>query len=291
MENRVSRYLKCDTSKRVVALVVVLGWTLAMAIWPVTLSASNRALSVQQASGLVRGFLGAPGLFGENVLANGTSPGTNNSTGTSTPCSPPPGYTCVDVVPPQLGGTYLGSINFGSIVVSSDSIVFIQPNTKVSISPHSLASGYEFSFWGASTSGITIAQFEQSSTSATITGYSSLYLNVCKTSSCVLMDFDVAYQNVSTGSSAGAIEVENHDFSKGQGAYLTSGQPYAIGLQDVASSYAFGEWVSKVGSFGNLTQEFTTFTPSSGGTVYLILSQLSGKWGGYVYTGSSLNSA
>lgn len=251
---------------------------------------------------LPKEILDTPGysgpVFGPNEPGNGSTPPSNNTTSPDTLCySPPTGYTCVGVVLPQSGSTYLGTVDFGGTIVTTDQQVYALLNSKIAISVHSFANGYGFSFWGSSPTGISIAQFEQGSTTATIASVSSLYLNVYKTSSGADITFNVLYSNVSNGVSAGQILLENHAFTQGQSTWLTAGQAYSVMGQNFVHSpdflrgYVFSQWASRAGTLGNLTQQTTTFTPSEGGTLSMLVNATSGDWGGYMYSGSSITSA
>jgi len=224
--------------------------------------------------------------YGAIVPASGSVASANNSSGPDTICPPPPGTACVAIILPKSGSTYLGSIDIGGLIVTTNQQVYVTENDPTDLSVYSLASGYGFSFWGA-TSGISIAQFEQQSTTIVVSGTASLLLNVYATNAAADVNFDVFYSNVTTGSSAGQILLEDHAFTGGQSAYLTAGQQYSISGQGFAAGYSFDQWASLSGTLGNLTQRSTTFTPSGGAVLALIVNLTSSNWGGYIYSGAS----
>ncbi len=231
-----------------------------------------------------------------NLTSTNSSSGfdSNSSVGSPTPdiaCKEPPaGYACLSVVLPTSGTTYLAGADVGGAVVTTSEQVEVETDVATSISVYSLASGYAFSFWGTSPSEISVAQFELGSTTIDVTGASALYLNVYQSDSGAEVYFEVLYHNVTAGSSAGQLLLENHAFVIGQYAWLTDGQAYSISAQGFGSGFSFSQWATQVGTIGNLTTESTTFSPFEGGTLALLVSYES-NWGGYVESNLDVTAA
>jgi hypothetical protein len=242
--------------------------------------------------------------FGPLVQTNSTSSMSASSTATNSSnanssvnpavgCSKPPtGYTCMAVVLPASDGSYLASADVGGEIFTTPGYAEVELNSKVSISVYTLVSGYAFSFWGTSPSEISVTQFELGSTTAVVTGAgASLYLNVYEGSHGAQVYFEVYYDNVTQGTSAGQALLEDHAFLVGQYAWLTIGQSYSIAAEGFASGFGFGQWASQVGTLGNLTAETTTFDAFEGGTLALVLQQGPASWGGYVISNLDVTSA
>ncbi len=194
---------------------------------------------------------------GQELLARAepNDPIGNNSTssaGGASPmitCSPPPGDTCVTLVLPQSGATYLASITFAGTTYTTDQTIYAVTGNNV-ISATNVASGYSFSFWGNS-SGLSVSGFEGYSTPVDVVSPSYLYLNVYSTGSASTVTF-LTHPEAS-GTDFGWINASYHEFTSGQSADFTQRASLAVNATAGASYYRFQDWTISGGAISGST--------------------------------------
>jgi hypothetical protein len=194
-------------------------------------------------------------------------------------CHPLPDTVCVYVVLPQnAGGTYLAYVDYGGVDVTSSQAVVVGTGSPTSISVYWYSPGAAFSFWGSS-SGLTLAQFESSSTTATATTQSDLYLNVYETAEAASVTFDT--DPSVTGLDAGQITLGGHTFLDGQSITLTNGESYGVGAT-ASSPWFFWRWTGISTGFSSESSSQTTVTlTSTASTIIEVLNITSSNWAGY----------
>jgi hypothetical protein len=228
---------------------------------------------------------------GSNLLnSTGTSASTTNSTGTNgTQNGIPVQCKCslyVDL-PQAQNGAYLASIYVDSLLVTADGTPPVTYSNTISVA--SIASGYGFSYWGASSS-VTTSAFESQTTGAGLAYEASggLWLEIYSLSNPALVHFNVFARPTSGSGSVAAVATTNHNFVNGQTAYFTDGQVLSLTGTAFDSGYAFSQWTASAGSLGILTQSATTLTLTTSGNLTLVASYQT-LWAGYMESGTGFN--